>query len=185
MPSLYFDDPDEGLAPATSHPAFVQFAREAFWWDGADDFSPFGSDDGHDTLSSLVDWYREGGHGASAPVMPFLQQLLADWDFPVPADLLDRDDAAKAAWLQQDAMNDSYLASVCRARVATAFGQIKVSGRLDPEVREQALSALHTLLWLNERARSQFPDWPHADEDAQALRSMQAVLAQRTPSLAS
>ena len=73
---LYFDDPEEGLARNTSHPAFVRVAPQDFYYDCGDDFSPFGSDDGFDTLAALEDWYREGAH-QSATGMDFLQGLLA------------------------------------------------------------------------------------------------------------
>ena len=180
MPALYFDDPEEGLDRATSHPAFMQLAPEDFYYDQADDFSPFGSDDGHDTLSALQDWYREGAH-PSATAMDFLQGLLASWDFPIPADMLTQSDAAKTQWLAQG-MNDSWLGSVCRARVATAFGQIKISGRVDAAVREQGLLALDNLLFLNERARRVYPDWEYAEHEADRLRAMQAALTQFQPS---
>ena len=143
MPTLYFDDPEEGLDRATSHPAFVQLAQDDFYFDQADDFSPFGSDDGFDTLAALDDWYREGAL-QSAMGMDFLQGLLTSWDFPIPADMLTQSDAAKTKWLAQG-MNDSWMSSVCRARVATAFGQIKISGRVDAAVREQGLLALANL----------------------------------------
>ena len=180
MTTLYFDDPEEGLDRATSHPAFMQLAPEDFYYDQADDFSPFGSDDGHDTLSALQDWYREGAH-PSATGMDFLQSLLASWDFPIPADMLTQSDAAKTQWLAQG-MNDSWMASVCRARVATAFGQIKISGRVDAAVREQGLLALDNLLFLNERARRVYPDWEYAEHDAERLRTMHAALTQFQPS---
>ena len=175
MPSLYFDDPEEGLARATSHPAFVQLAQADFYFDQADDFSPFGSDDGFDTLSALEDWFREGGQ--SGHVMAFLQQQLADWDLPIAADMLTRSEAAKTKWLAQG-MNDTWLASVCKARVATAFGQIKISGQLDAEVRAQGLLALDNQLFLNQRARRVYPDWAFANHEAERLQAMQAALTQ-------
>ena len=175
MPSLFIDDPEEGLARATSHPAFVQLAQADFYFDCADDFSPFGSDDGFDTLSALEDWFSEGGQ--SGAVMQFLQKLLASWDFPVPADLLTQSDEAITTWLKQGS-NDMWLASVCRARVATAFGQIKVSGQLDADVREQALLALDKQLLLNQRARRVYPDWEFAEHEAERLQTMRDDLSQ-------
>jgi len=53
--TLYLDDPEEGLSRDTSHPRFVQLAADDFYYNGSDDFSPFGSDDAHDALSALQD----------------------------------------------------------------------------------------------------------------------------------
>lgn len=70
--TLYLDDPEEGLSRDTSPPRFVQLAADDFYYNGSDDFSPFGSDDAHDTLSALQDWYRtpsgkRSGHPAAQP----------------------------------------------------------------------------------------------------------------------
>jgi len=35
---------------------------EEFYYDCTDEFSPFGNDDGADTLSSLEEWYQENGN---------------------------------------------------------------------------------------------------------------------------
>ena len=175
--TLYFDDPEDGVARATSHPAFVRAAPQDFYYDCGDDFSPFGNDDGHDTLSGLQDWYRDAHRPASAKVMPYLEQLLADWDFPIPADMLTQSDDAKAAWLDASEMNGTWLASVCRARVATAFGQLKIAGHIDADVHAQALLALSVQQWLNGQSRIRHPQWTHADEDAQSLQTMHAALS--------
>ena len=171
---LHFDDPEEGLARETSHPRFVQLAGEDFYYDQADDFSPFGNDDGSDTLAALEDWYRdEGGNGK---VAGFLQEMLADWDFGVPASMHRADADVREKWLAEDDMHETYLQSECRARVATAFGQLKITGEVDPAMRDEALAAIACQLALNERARVRHPGWPHADENEARLTSMQAVL---------
>ena len=180
--SLYFDDPDEGLSPGTSHPAFVRVAADAFYYDCGDDFSPFGSDDGSDTLASLQDWYQEQTGGKRPQVMAFLRQHLSDWDLPVPEDMLLRNDSAKTAWLAQDDMHHSYLQSVCRARVAVAFGQLKIAGAIDAEVRQQARLALACQQWLNQVARHKHPDWEYADQESQRLALMHAALEQASAS---
>ena len=56
---FYFDDPEEGPMPATSHPTFNKLAQEEFFLDCLDEFSPFGNDDGAEAHYSLEDWYRQ------------------------------------------------------------------------------------------------------------------------------
>lgn len=73
-------------------------------------------------------------------------------------------------------MHETFLLSECRARVATAFGQLKITGEVDPGMRDEALAAIACQLALNERARVQHPAWPHADENQARLTAMQAVL---------
>nr|GFD09025.1 hypothetical protein [Tanacetum cinerariifolium] len=79
MQTLYVDDEEQGLAPETSHPRFAAVAREDFWYDCADDFSPFGNDTGNDTLRFLEEWITE--HGADANVADFIRNLLHEqWE---------------------------------------------------------------------------------------------------------
>ena len=175
---LYFDDPDVGLARETSHPTFARIAAQDFYYDGGDDFSPFGSDDGSDTLAALEEWYQEQTGGKSAKTLRFLHQQLSGWDLPVPKDMLAHDDAAKAQWLASDDMNQIYLRSVCRAHVATAFGQLKITGSIDADLQQQALLALACQQWLNTVARSKYPDWEYADQESERLALMNTALEQ-------
>jgi uncharacterized protein YfeS/predicted DNA-binding WGR domain protein len=176
----YFDDEGEGLARATSHPNFVAIAPEDFYYDCADDFSPFGSDDGSDTLSSLQEWYRDGGKDAK--VMSFLKQLLADWNFGLPKNVIRAEPAVIETWLSKDDMNETFFLSECRARVATAFGQLKIAGVIIPALHDEAVAALRCLLWMNERATTKYPDWQHGAADRTALVVMQSALSTLSPS---
>lgn len=176
--TLYFDDSEVGLARETSHPAFVRIAGQDFYYDCGDDFSPFGNDDGSDTLAALEEWHQEQAHGKPVKASRFLRQQLSDWDLPVPKDMLTRDDAARAQWLARDDMNQSYLRSVCRAHVATAFGQLKITGSIDADLQKQALLALACQQWLNTVARSKYPDWEYADQESERLALMNTALEQ-------
>ena len=62
------------------------------------------------------------------------------------------------------------------ARVAAAFGQLKIAGELDTDVLQQAQLALACQQWLNTVARSQHPDWEYADQESERLALMKAAL---------
>src|SRR4051812_937218 len=131
MPAnYYFDDPEEGLARETSHPHFLALAEEDFYYDCSDDFSPFGNDDGSDTLASLEEMYQDGGTNDDGP--GFVADLIAGWDFGVPENLMEADGAVTAAWVAQNHMNAHYLDAICNAHIATAFGQLKITGKINP-----------------------------------------------------
>ncbi len=176
----YFDDEEEGLARATSHPNFVAIAPEDFYYDCADDFSPFGNDDGSDTLSSLQEWYQGGGKDAK--VMSFLKELLADWDFGLPKNVIRAEPAVIETWLSKDDMNETFLLSECRARVATAFGQLKIAGLILPALHDEAVAALRCLLWVNERATKKYPDWTYGANERAKLIDLQTALSKCGPS---
>ena len=169
----YFDDINAGPSVLTSHPRFCELATESFYLDCTDDFSPFGSDDGADTLSSLEDWYRDGGRDAE--VDDFLGDLMAEWEIEIP-DLADASHAVVAAWLDEDPAHEVHLHTLCRAYVATAFGQLKITGAIWPTILREALESLECQLWLNERAQTRNPSWPHAEEQRIKLKKMEALL---------
>jgi uncharacterized protein YfeS len=171
---LYFDDLNEGISRQKSHPRFIELASADFYYDCTDDFSPFGNDDGHDVLFSLEDWYRDGG--LDTKIVQFLNHLLADWDLGVPKDLLLTNPEAIESWLSEDRMNETFLLSECRARLATAFGQLKITGEVDPRIVIEGLDSISCQLYMNERARRIYPDWKYADDNYQRLVQMQEVL---------
>lgn len=138
MPDLYFDDP-EGVGPAreTSHPAFVKIIREDFYYDCMDEFSPFGNDDGADTLFNLQDWYEE--HGDFRDPVGFLHEHIG---VALGLDtqhirLTDREQIIKIHGNEVFLFN-----TIDNVIIATAFGQYKIEGRLDPSLRELAGIAL-------------------------------------------
>jgi uncharacterized protein YfeS len=170
----YYDNEDVGLARETCHPNFVSLAPEDFYYDVTDDFGPFGSDDGSDTLSGLEEWYQDGGKDAK--VMRYLKDLLDAWDFGLPKKFLQAEPARLEGWLAQDDMNERYLQGECRARVAVAFGQLKIVGTVVPKCRDEALAAIRLQLWMNERAVTKYPDWAHGADERSKLLIMQQAL---------
>lgn len=173
---LYFDDEDEGLARETSHPNFVALAGDDFYYDCADDFSPFGSDDGNDALRGLQDWYGENKSGRG--IVKFMNEFLADWGLDVPWDRIRHDLDARTQWLDEDDMHERFFQGECRAIVATAFGQLKIAGRIDAELLGLAKAAIADQLWLNARARTKYPNWEYADQEQARLEQILAVLNQ-------
>ena len=125
--TYYFDDPDEGIARETSHPRFLELAREDFYYDCTDDFSPFGSDAGADTLSFLEEWYRNGGQEGEA--IRFLNDVLAGWDLSVPEHLIRADPPERERWLSQENMHESHSWQEMAARPSA-----RISGSTPPVI---------------------------------------------------
>ncbi len=140
---MHQDDDPAGdsweLAPGNAHPAAVAALSEPWYWDSGDEISPFGNDTGADVLSLLHQWRQES---PDASPMKLLKQLLADWGVP------------DAGW---DDLDPGHLGKLRRAEdygvsmrddmiIALAFGQVVLEGRLDPEVRRYAITAVRRLL---------------------------------------
>lgn len=141
----YLDDPDEGLSPTTSHPAYVAAAPEWFWSE-SDDPAPFGSDDGNDTLRAMEEHIADGLGDEHLPGC--LADLIADWDL-VPEDLWESNAEDIAAWLDSEQVHVRYLQGEIDAYIAGALAQFKISGWIHPLLRfwaERALILLEHVL---------------------------------------
>jgi uncharacterized protein YfeS len=130
------DDEEWELAPENAHPKAQAALTDEYFWDCTDDNSPFGNDTGADTLAFFREWRRD--HPRGEPLR-FLSGLMRDWE--VTDDHWDATDPAEVARL---VVSDRF-SFVTRddAIIALAFGQIVLAGRVDPEVKQRALTALH------------------------------------------
>lgn len=174
---IYVDDYDDGLAPATSHPAFAAVAPESFY-DGADEFAPFGNDAGHDVLGALEDWYLAGGADDDVPA--FLVDRLTGYD--VPDGLWAAESDAARAWVTTVAADDDHIVTAtAQTAVGVAVGQLKIRGHVTSAVRRigwQAVTLHRTLL---EQAEVRYPGWRHAGAAAAGVDAIARVLT-RAPS---
>jgi uncharacterized protein YfeS len=172
--AFYFDDPEEGLAPETSHPAFVKTCVGDFFFDQGDEFAPFGGDAGNDTLRSLEDWLRGK---KPAKVRAFVDHLLEDWGFTLP-DLLETRASVVKEWLGDPELM-IYVPEVNQLLIAAAFGQLKITGRVEPAVLELAVAAAAREKVVTAHGRRKNPAWSHADEkeaaDARIRKALTAM----------
>ena len=179
MPTLYVDDPDQGIAPATSHPAFVAVAPASFY-DQGEYFSPFGNDSGHDALRELEDWYVADGRDDDLPA--FVDELMSSWDFGVPADVWMAGRETVHARLRGGSLDEVELSAEAQGRLAIVLGQFKIRGGLTPAARTHGGGVVEVLLALADRARETSPHWPHADRNLAAIEAA-AVVVDKAPAL--
>ncbi|HEX8656340.1 MAG TPA: hypothetical protein VF690_02330 [Hymenobacter sp.] len=158
MSTYYFDDKEEGLARETSHPFFVEHASADFYYDCADEFSPFGNDSGADVLVSLAEWYQERRAGEKAAT--FLRKLIIDWGF-------DPQYLEHTTQSQLDTLNlhEQYLNNVLdQAVVGVAFGQYKIAGKGDKAIIDMAANAFERQRYVAGLANKPASPWEHYDD---------------------
>lgn len=171
MSLYYFDDEEEGLARETSHPFFVEHATADFYYDGGDDFSPFGNDTGHDLLRELEEWYQE--RGANAKAATWLRQLIEAWGF----------DAAylgyaTSAELESVNLKEQYLNDVLdQAVIATILGQYKIAGKADKGMQKMVELAFMRQRYMTELANKRDDPWKEAELYLSRLAVMEADIA--------
>ncbi len=179
MQTLFIDDPEQGIAPATSHPAFVTLAPESFY-DQGEHFAPFGNDSGYDALRELEDWYVAGGRDDALPA--FVDGLIASWDFGVPADVWTAGRETVHARLRDDSLDEVTLSAEAQAQLAIVLGQLKIRGGLTPAARMLGTGVVDVLLALADHGRVAHPDWPHADRNLAAIAAA-ADVVDKAPTL--
>jgi uncharacterized protein YfeS len=141
----HLDSDQDGLSPATSHPDYVAVAPEWFW-STDDPRAPFGSDDGHDTLSTLQEHFIQGGGDEHVPGC--IANLIGDWAL-VPEQVWDSSAEEITAWLDADENHVRFLHGEIDVYIAAACGQFKISGWIHPALRfwaERALMLLEHVL---------------------------------------
>jgi uncharacterized protein YfeS len=125
---LVTHEPDEpaslGLETEPKHPVFAQHFTDPIYDDPANEFAPFGNDEGADTLADWTARVDELGAGST------VRMLLEDWG---AADL-------DAAALIADGDVDSAMFAV-----GAAFTLLRLAGRIDPEGVRFALRGMEVV----------------------------------------
>jgi uncharacterized protein YfeS len=139
---LYFSDKekeDDTLTLENSHPNFVKLLTAEFYYDCTDEFSPFGNDDGSDQLYNLEDWYRD--KKGESNIIKWLHRTINAFGFKITSEAGSK--ILDAEILDQfEDVDPDFLNCMDNTIIATAFGQFKISGQLDAELKELALIAL-------------------------------------------
>lgn len=133
---LYFDDEEFGLYHKTSHPNFVKHFKDDFYYSCFEEWAPFGSDEGSDTLAIMSEEIRKN---PKLNFSDFPRILIEDmWDMKyISVENLEKDEIDKL--MEKDEMN---LVQSDMVTYSAAFGQIKITGKLDPILKDNAIKAM-------------------------------------------
>lgn len=156
---LYFDDEEYGPHPLTSHPNFRAHFIDELYYSCGDEETPFGSDEGSDTLADMQEVVRKKGW-INFALYP--QSLIENvWDMKyIPS--TDMNENEVKALVEQDEMN---LIQSDMVTYASAFAQIKITGYVNEELKERAISAMNRMNivakingWMKETDSSEITD---------------------------
>lgn len=145
MNQFYFehDNTEDSLMEEMSHPHYNQIIQKAFYRDCTDEFSPFGNDDGAETLWDLEDWYRE--MQGEEDITQFLFNRIDNYGFTYQSEPLV--DTLDLETIQELAEEDPYfIDTMDQTIIATAFGQAKITGMICPKLRDLAVIAVNRQL---------------------------------------
>lgn len=139
MNRLYIDSEEYGLHPKTSHPRFAEHFSDEIYYSEGDEETPFGSDEGNDTLSFIFEAIRKR---PNFDFSGFPRKLIEqDWDMEyIPVNTLDVDEVKRMAADKEMDMIQSDIVTY-----ATAFAQIKITGSISSELKERGIKAIKRL----------------------------------------
>ena len=134
---LYLEDGETGIARETSHPNFVEYFSEEFYYDCSDDEAPFGNDNGADALYELEDLFKSGDYEGKILALP--KRIISEiWDFHY----LIPDNFSKKKIAELIEKEEYSLIATDQVIIAVALGGIKIAGEIEAELKELALNAM-------------------------------------------
>lgn len=156
---FYIDDEVEGLSRKTSHSNFNLFLKAKFYTSIIDEFSPFGNDEGWDTLRALEDWYRTEYKEEDSLILDFITDYgLSNWGWSEEhLPMLQIFDLKKIKEIEEE--EEFFFTAFPQMIIATAFGQIKITGKLDDYLEEITQKVIkQQILITNHKIKSNFVD---------------------------
>lgn len=146
----YFDTDEYGPHPLTSHPVFRAYFLDDIYYDCMDEEAPFGSDEGSDTLHELFETFQKRPNMDFAD---FPRRIIEDsWAltyFPPDPAQTDETLLAQAAEKFNGLPGEQEILQSDQIILATAFGQIKITGKLHPALQELAFQSLNRMERMN------------------------------------
>lgn len=151
MNKFYFDDEEIGLSRETSHPNFNSKVTEEFYYDLADDFSPFGNDTGADTLMELTEWIQE--KGSDKGILRWMYDYIDSFGFNYESKGVSK--LIRIEDINQIQEEDEFLITCMdQAIIATGFGQLKITGRIDKDLQLITKTAIERQILINKEILS-------------------------------
>lgn len=142
----YFDDEEIGLARKTSHPKFNEIIEDEFYYDLTDDFSPFGNDTGAEILLELSEWVQENQHdkGIQEWMFDYIDSFGFEYESQGVSQLDNIED------INQVIHEDEFMINCMdQAIIATGFGQLKITGKINAQLLEITKKAINRQIQLN------------------------------------
>ncbi len=142
----YFDIEEFGTHPLTSHPNFRKYFTDELYYDCGEDRSPFGNDDGYDTLHELQEIVAKSKKFTYSNFPKTMVEGIWNLTYlPPNLSLSDVELVQKASEPIGKLTAERYFIINDRVIFATAFGQIKITGKLEKELYDLAIESFERI----------------------------------------
>lgn len=140
----YFDDIEYDIDFLTSHPNFREhFTDEQLYCNCGDEETPFGSDTGNDVLHIIEEKIRKNKNFSFVDFPKNLVEKEWGIEYFEPVSIIDEKVFAEELKIKDKGLSrESIINESDEVVIATAFAQIKITGKIDKELKEKALLSL-------------------------------------------
>lgn len=130
MKKYYIDDAEEGVSRKTCHRNFNSILKDDIYINIIDEFSPFGNDEGWETLRELEKWYLSP-YNEDSLILDFITEYsTANWGWSeIHLPKLQTLDLNEITRIQKE--EEDFLVIFPQIVIATVFGQFKITGKID------------------------------------------------------
>lgn len=122
------------LSPKTAHPLAAKLMTDSWFWEPADDWSPFGNDDGSDAFYIFKDWRKDNPDAEPATLLDVLEKKWA-MSFSHKNMLSENE-------LEAYEKTNQYYRNIDMAIIGTAFGQLVLEGTVSKQLKEYGIKAI-------------------------------------------
>ena len=176
MEDMEMDDHDDlfGIDIEHAHKRAVELVPEEFFWNCADELSPFGSDEGDIALAEFRDWRRLHPDSPVEDCLKWTIESIGEIDFKDYNESLVSPEKVKQQIADEDFDDQQYIYTLDVSVIATGFAQLVDEGRMDESAKSVIRVALdRQILWsgLHEH-------WEHSEQYIDNLRILKRVLQQ-------
>lgn len=135
MKKYYIDDAEEGVSRKTCHPNFNSILKDDIYINIIDEFSPFGNDEGWETLRELEKWYLNA-YNEDSLILDFITEYsTVNWGWSeIHLPQLQTLDLNEITRIQKE--EEDFLVIFPQIVIATAFGQFKITGKIDDYLKD-------------------------------------------------
>lgn len=140
----YFDDVEYGLDFLTSHLVFRKyFNDENIYCNCGDEETPFGSDTGNDALYILEEKIRKRKNFDFNSFPEELVEKEWEMEFVEPVEITDKKSFEEECKKSEKGLpRETIIYQSDQVVIAAAFAQIKITGKIDKELKRRALLSL-------------------------------------------
>ena len=122
-----------------AHPNAQKLMTDEFLWSSIEESSPFGNDDGADAIYKFHEWRKSN---ETENPLRFIEYLLKEWNYSV-YDYSRTDSTKIKEFIASKNIGDRIYLGIDDLIIATGFGQFIMEGKIDQDLKNLTLTALH------------------------------------------